>query len=136
AERIWRRFGRAVEITVWGLPVALLGSAVAFFLALPAGSTMWWTPAGFVIAALAAVWLGLRADDPRETYRPAAAVLCLGLPVLRHLVGGTSWSEAIMGGHAAVLTIDLLLICAGLVLLKLRTSAVLGGRRALQGPAE
>ncbi|MEL6204183.1 MAG: PepSY-associated TM helix domain-containing protein [Pseudomonadota bacterium] len=117
-EPVWRRFGRVVEIAVWGLPLALLGTTVAFFLAAPAGDTLWWTPAGFLISAGLVVWLGLRAGDVACAFRPIAAGLCIGLPVLRHLTGGTSWSEALIAGQTGVLTIDILLIAVGLVLLQ------------------
>ncbi|MEM9011160.1 MAG: PepSY-associated TM helix domain-containing protein [Pseudomonadota bacterium] len=110
---LWRHFARAVRITVWGLPLALLGSAVAFFITLPAGDPLWWTPAGFLIASAIAIWMGLGERDPTPRYRVAGAILCLGLPLLRHITGGTSWSEAILIGNAEVLTIDLLLLFAG-----------------------
>ncbi|MEO0993442.1 MAG: PepSY-associated TM helix domain-containing protein, partial [Pseudomonadota bacterium] len=114
--RLWQRFARAIDITLWGLPVALLGSAVAYFLARPMGDPLWWTPAGFLLAAGGAVALGLRRGDPAEAYRRLLAALCLGLPLLRHLTGGASWSEVLIAGQLEVLTVDLLLICCGALL--------------------
>ncbi|MEM6680338.1 MAG: PepSY-associated TM helix domain-containing protein [Pseudomonadota bacterium] len=118
----WRQFGTIVEITVWGLPLALLGSAVAFFIMLPTGNTLWWTPFGFLLAAGAAIWIGLRTENVSGTFQPIIAALCIGLPVLRHLTGGTSWSEALLEGETTVLTIDILLVIAGLALLRYGTT--------------
>ncbi|MEM8625041.1 MAG: PepSY-associated TM helix domain-containing protein [Pseudomonadota bacterium] len=119
ADRLWRRFGVAVEITLWGLPFALLTSAVAFFIALQFSDTLWWTPAGFLIGCAMAIVLGLKARDPGDVLRPWVGALCLGLPVLRHLMGGTSWSEALLRGDVSVLTIDILLLIGGVWLLRL-----------------
>ncbi|MEM9765469.1 MAG: PepSY-associated TM helix domain-containing protein [Pseudomonadota bacterium] len=135
-EPVWRGFGRTIEIAVWGLPLALLGTAAAFFVAAPAGDTLWWTPAGFLISAGLIAWLGLRARDVVRTFRPIAGGLCLGLPVLRHITGGTSWSEALIAGQTGVLTIDLLLIAAGLVLLRALPSQHFAAPRPLPGAAE
>ncbi|MEM6488755.1 MAG: PepSY domain-containing protein [Pseudomonadota bacterium] len=133
---LWRRFGIAVEVTIWSLPIGLLGSAVAFFLTLPSGDPIRWTPAGFVAALLIAVWIGARCRDRVRRLRSVAGVLCLGLPLLRHLTGGTSWSEALIDGQSAVLTIDLLLLCAGGVLLAARTAWPARRPAMAMGPAE
>ena len=60
---LWRGFSRAVQTTGYGLPVAMLTSAYAFFLARPAGDPFWWTPVGFLPGAALAIWLGLRIAD-------------------------------------------------------------------------
>ncbi|MEO0957575.1 MAG: PepSY-associated TM helix domain-containing protein [Pseudomonadota bacterium] len=132
----WHGFGRAVEITVWGLPVALLGCAVAFFLAAPAGDTYWWTPAGFVIASFIVIRIGLKAANVSATLRPIAGALCLLLPLLRHLTGGTSISEAVIEGELAVLSIDLLLVFGGLALLNMLPTLRPRASVPTPGPAE
>lgn len=113
----WRHVGRAVTVTIWGLPLALLGSAVGFFVTLPAGDPIWWTPASFVLACVVLIAMGCGRRDPSERYCWLLGALCLGLPLLRHLTGGTSWSEALLDGQAAVLSIDLLLLGLGVAAL-------------------
>lgn len=133
--RLWQRFDRAVVITLWGLPIALLGAAVAFFLARPVGDPLWWTPVGFLVAGCGAITLGLSPRDPAARYRRVVALLCIGLPVLRHLTGGASWSEVLLLGQFEVLTIDLLLLISG-SLLSLADAPRLFLRARVLEPAE
>ncbi|MEM0922426.1 MAG: PepSY-associated TM helix domain-containing protein [Pseudomonadota bacterium] len=116
-QAVWRRFAWAITISAWGLPLAMLGSAAAFFLTLPAGDPTFWTPMGFLIAAIAAIFVGLGPQDPSDRFRVVFAVSCLALPLLRHLTGGTAWSDALAGGQVEVISIDLLLLALGAVLL-------------------
>src|SRR3546814_6438281 len=94
----------------------MCGSAYAFFLSLPAGDPLFWTPLGFVAAALVTVALGCGIrDEARLTgllWRGLAVGLAL-LPLLRLAVGGTSWAEAVAAGHGEVFSVDLLLLLAG-----------------------
>ena len=117
-EPLWQGFGRAVTVVAYGLPLAMLGAAHAFFLALPAGDPFWWTPAGFVIAAAACIGFGAVAAEPRLTLvlQRTLAGGCLALPVLRMVSGGTSWAAALARGNGAVLSVDLLLIAVGALL--------------------
>ncbi|MEM7508378.1 MAG: PepSY-associated TM helix domain-containing protein [Pseudomonadota bacterium] len=115
-QRIWQRLGRAITITAWGLPLAMLGSAFAFFLTLPAGDPVWWTPAGFVIAAFAAIAAGLGAEDPSDRYRRALALACLALPLLRQFSGGTAWGDALVDGQMAIIAVDMSLFLLGALL--------------------
>ncbi|MEM1275969.1 MAG: PepSY-associated TM helix domain-containing protein [Pseudomonadota bacterium] len=117
-ERVWRRFNRAITITIWGLPIAMIGSTYGFLFTLPAGDTMWWTPASFAVAALASIWMGVGKRDPSATYAKVLGMLCLGLPLFRHVMGGTSWSEALLTGNGIILSIDILLVIAGVLLLR------------------
>lgn len=113
----WRRFGRAVTTVGYGLPLAMLASAWAYFLSLPAGDVFWWTPAGFVIGAAGAILLGLMTGDDmrlRRLLTVAIAAGCVALPVLRMATGGTDWAEAFTHGYGAVLALDLVLIVIGL----------------------
>ncbi|PJN93121.1 hypothetical protein CNY89_23485, partial [Amaricoccus sp. HAR-UPW-R2A-40] len=41
---VWIRFGRAVEVTAYGLPFAMVASAWGFFLTRPAADPFLWTP--------------------------------------------------------------------------------------------
>lgn len=120
AQPLWRRFARAVTVVAWGLPLAMLGSAWAYFLSLPAADPFWWTPAGFVIAALACILAGFAMPDEAQLvrlFRRAVAIGCIGLPLLRLIAGGTGWASAIANGYGAVLSIDLLFLAGGAALL-------------------
>ncbi|MEM9369649.1 MAG: hypothetical protein AAGA26_00700, partial [Pseudomonadota bacterium] len=110
----WQKFNRSLVISLWGLPIAMMGSAVAFFLTLPAGDPVWWTPAAFVITSLVVISMGLGKTDPSARYRWMLAGLCFVTPLLRMMTGGTSWSEALMTGTGEVISIDLVLILSGL----------------------
>ena len=113
---LWRRFGRALTVTSLGLPVAMLASAWAYFLALPAADPFFWTPLGFLAGAVACIVLGLRVateDRLRALFWRILTWACLLLPPLRLATGGTSWAEALARGHGEVLSIDLLLLAAG-----------------------
>ena len=97
----WRGFGRAVQITGYGLPIAMLASAYAFFPSRPAGDPFWWTPAGFVLGAAIAIAVGLRVPDPARLgtlYQRLLGAACLLLPVLRLATGGMDWAEALLAG--------------------------------------
>ncbi|MEM6933885.1 MAG: PepSY-associated TM helix domain-containing protein [Pseudomonadota bacterium] len=113
-DQTWQKFNRSLVISLWGLPIAMMGSAVAFFLTLPAGDPVWWTPAAFVITSLVVISMGLGKTDPSARYRWMLAGLCFVTPLLRMMTGGTSWSEALMTGTGEVISIDLVLILSGL----------------------
>ncbi|MEM9439394.1 MAG: PepSY-associated TM helix domain-containing protein [Pseudomonadota bacterium] len=117
---LWQRFRHVVTVVIWGLPLGMLTSAAAYFLALPVGDPEWWTPLGFMIGAAAAIVLGIRHETATTKLRMATALMCLGLPLLRHLTGGTSWSEALMAGAGTIMMIDMLLMAAGVMLLRRR----------------
>lgn len=137
SEPLWRGFQRAVKVIIWGVPFAMLVSATVFFLALPAGDPHFWTPLGFLLAAGFAGTLAVRGAAVDGQLRLATAVLCIALPLLRQFAGGTSWSEALIGGGGEILVIDTLLIAAGLFLLrKARKVARNKGPAPIQAPAE
>ena len=106
----WQRFGRVVTVFIWGLPLALLSSAISFFLSSTFGDPTWWTPVGFVIGCISFITLGLAVKLPETAYRLAAVCLCVALPAARQLTGGPSWLDAFAGAHAEILVIDMLLL--------------------------
>ena len=113
---VWRRFGRAVEATGYGLPLAMIASAWGFFLTRPAGDPFFWTPLSFVAGAALAIWLGARTPDQARLgrlFRRLLGAACLGLPALRLATGGMDWAEALIHGQTDVLSMDLSLLVAG-----------------------
>jgi len=119
-ERLWRGFARAVSVVGYGLPLAMLASAYAFFLSSPAANAFWWTPAGFLLASAAAIVFGCAVRDDRRltlAFRRSLAIGCLALPLLRMAAGGTSWAEAFSQGLGTVISVDLALAILGGALL-------------------
>ena len=141
--RLWRNFDRAVQITGYGLPLAMLVSGYAFFLSRPAWDPFFWTPAGFVVGAALAIAVGLAdidGDALGARYRRLLGLACLGLPILRMATGGMDWAEALLARQTDVLAVDLFLFVAGGSLLRWRPAALRGGvveaGDAVPGPAE
>ena len=141
-ERLWRNFDRAVQITGYGLPLAMLTSGYAFFLTRPAGDPFFWTPVAFLVGAALAIAMGVRAVDTDTLgarYRRVLGLACVALPVLRMATGGMDWAEALIAGQTDVLAVDLFLLIAGGCLLRWRALAAAarrrtGGGAALAGP--
>lgn len=115
----WRRFGQAVQVVGYGLPLGMLVSGFAFFLSRPALDPFFWTPVGFVLGVGIAVALGVRIPEERRYGTVAQrllATLCLLLPVLRLAGGGMDWATALLNGQTDIVTVDLLLLVAGVSL--------------------
>jgi hypothetical protein len=142
SDRLWRAFDRAVAITGYGLPLAMLAAACAFFLSRPAWNPFFWTPAGFVLGAALAVALGVRPDAQAlgPQYGRMLGLACLALPVVRMATGGMDWAEALLARQIDVLAVDLFLLVSGAALLRWQAIAASMGRRgsgtAVPGPAE
>jgi hypothetical protein len=118
-----------VTVVGYGLPVAMLSCAYAYFLALGAGAdAFWWTPAGFLIGIIPGVLPGFMARDEdalRQFYRGLLGAGMLLLPFTRMATGGLDWAAAIAQGQGTVLSVDLVmfLLGAGLVRWARRASA-------------
>ena len=128
-----RRPGRGLGALRWsvstigfGLPVALLGSAVAFFLSYGTGAASFWTPAAFVAVAVATLgYAGVVRDPARihEHLRVAAAMGCFLVPALRMATGGPAWDVAVQAEQGIVVALDVLLVASGAGLLVSRRGA-------------
>ena len=109
----------ALSAVTLGLPLALLGSAVGFFAAYGSGTASFWTPAAFLIASGAIVAYAIWRRRPERLdrhFRIAVTAACLVAVVLRIAAGGPSWPVAIAAGQPVIVTVDLLLLCAGAAL--------------------
>lgn len=119
----------SVSTMGFGLPVALLGSALAFFLSYGTGSASLWTPVAFVVVAGATLgYAGVVRDPARvhEHLRIAAATGCFLLPALRMVAGGPAWDAAVQAEQGIIVTLDVLLVASGVGLLVSRRGARLG----------
>jgi uncharacterized iron-regulated membrane protein len=141
----WRIFERLTVVTAYGLPIALLASAYAFFAAYPAGDPVTWTPLGFVIAAGVIVLAGLLVAEPTRLGAGLAWIAALGLvglPVARMAFGGPGWAEAMAAGKTEVVAVDLCMLIGGLCGLWFARSATRPlpaarmGATFSEGPAE
>ncbi|MEM7097694.1 MAG: PepSY-associated TM helix domain-containing protein [Pseudomonadota bacterium] len=114
----WLRIG--MGIATYGIPLALLGSSAAFFLSYGSGNASFWTPVGFlIVSAGVLVYAGWLRDTFRlnQHFLLASGVMSLVVVALRLLVGGPGWMTALQAGQSIIVTVDLLLICAGAVML-------------------
>ncbi len=112
---------RIVVMTGLGLPFALACSAAAFLVALPLGTAVFWTPAGFIVAS-AAVTVGSAfwtsgASLGRVLERTTGAVMIV-LPPLRLMMGGPGWTSAIAAGQPIIPALDIAFLFAGMLLVR------------------
>lgn len=111
----FRLLRASMSIITYGIPLALLGSAMAFFLSYGSGSASFWTPTGFVIASgLILTLAALRRDNDR-LHRELAigtAMLCVIVVALRIASGGPGWLSALSADQAIIISMDLLLLFA------------------------
>jgi hypothetical protein len=107
---------RVVTIIGLGLPLALLCTAVAFFLTTSSGQALFWTPAGFLIAAAAIILGGFLLPDRSKLsafLQAATGVLMLVLPLLRLFMGGPGWNVALSEGQPIIVAVYIALLLAG-----------------------
>jgi uncharacterized iron-regulated membrane protein len=116
-QRGCRALGR---MTVWvggGLPFAMAAAAAAYFISLPSLSTVFWTPAAFLIAAALALVPALLMRSI-ERLAPllfgATGILLMALPLLRAAAGGPGWGAALASGQSAVPALDFLVVSGGI----------------------
>lgn len=124
---------RSVTVIGFGLPVALLVSAVGFLIAMPLGSAVFWTPAAFIIAAALAILGGvvLRNAALERALQLAMGWLMIALPAIRILTGGIGWRGALEAQQPIIIAVDLaLLIAGGWVVWRLR------GQRRMMAPGD
>ena len=138
--RMWlaRRTERGLAALRWsvstigfGLPVALLGSALAFFLSYGTGSASFWTPVAFVAVAVATLgYAGIVRNPVRihEHLGVAAATGCFLVPVLRMVAGGPAWDVAAQAEQGIIVALDILLFASG--------AWILVGRRGVRRRTE
>lgn len=133
---------RMVTVVGFGLPFALLVSAVAFLIAMPLGSAVFWTPAAFVAASAVAITAGILLkthDFLNRTLQLAIALLLITLPLIRLATGGPGWLASLAAGQVAIMAIDLAMLLGGSwvlwTIMGSRMRDIATGHSALQ-PAE
>lgn len=116
----WRRIGRLVLATVYGLPIALCGATLAFFLSLPSQSTNFWTATGFLVASagcLSIAWWISDTDRLRRLCRVVLGGVLLSLPIVRFKISDDGWIQLSASQNIAVVVLDFTLLLAGAGLL-------------------
>ncbi|MET0250139.1 MAG: PepSY-associated TM helix domain-containing protein [Sphingobium sp.] len=108
---------RTLTVVGFGLPLALTVSAAAFLVTMPLGSSVYWTPAAFLIASALTILLGIVApsnDRLTWTIRGATGLVMLSLPPLRLLAaGGPGWGEAVAVGQPVIAALDIAFLAVG-----------------------
>ncbi|MEM1138680.1 MAG: PepSY-associated TM helix domain-containing protein [Pseudomonadota bacterium] len=116
-EALWRFFDRVIGIVGYGLPIAMVGAAYGFFLALALGDPEVWTPWAFIIVSGVCIAVGLavrRLDLLSAIYRGSLGLGCFCLPLVRLEVGGSGWVEALAAGRPMIPTLDVFFFLTGL----------------------
>jgi len=117
---VWRLLGQLVPYVGYGLPICLCCSAVGYFFGLRFSDPLHWTPKGFgggaVLTAIPMVliWNQLRLN---QIYQTVLGMLLVILPLLRILLSGTGWIDAVSSGNGIVMSVDLIFFCAGISIL-------------------
>lgn len=107
---------RMVAVVGFGLPFALVAAAAAFLVTMPAGSAVFWTPTGFLIASAGAILCGILQPTSATASRAlqmGTGVIMILLPALRLATGGPSWTDAITAGQPIIPAVDLAFLVAG-----------------------
>ncbi|MEW9855340.1 PepSY-associated TM helix domain-containing protein [Novosphingobium sp. M1R2S20] len=111
---------RSLVIVGLGLPLALLGSGIAFLLTMPLGTATFWTPAGFLIASAMVIAAGAfwrSAASFAQVLVAMTGVVMVALPPLRLMNGGPGWTTALAAGQWVIVAVDLALVVSGAALL-------------------
>ncbi|MEM8985091.1 MAG: PepSY-associated TM helix domain-containing protein [Pseudomonadota bacterium] len=132
---LWRRFEIATTITGYGVNIALACAVLGFFLSLPFGMTLFWTPAGFVLGAS----MSIAAGCGMQTRKSRRAALHYGLALLLIVVPlariGTGGGFGRFGIDPIVVMMDLLCIIAALWMLASEITRRRGLAPHFAGPA-
>jgi uncharacterized iron-regulated membrane protein len=107
---------RTVTVIGFGLPLALLGTAAGFLIAMPRGTAVFWTPASFLIVSALVILAGfVLSTNAKLTLGLQTAIggLLLALPPIRLLTGGPGWASAIAAGQPVLVAIDMGMLLGG-----------------------
>ncbi len=132
----WLRIG--MGISTYGIPLALLGSGVAFFLTYGSGNASFWTPVGFLLSSAVVLgYAGWLRDSERLNHHflLVSGVLCLVVVLLRLATGGPGWMTALAAQQSIIVTVDLLLMLGGAAMIY-RYRVAARNRRRLQNIAQ
>ena len=111
---------RALELVVFGLPLAMAGAGYGFLLSYGSGNASSVTPWAFLSCAGAAIVIGFLIRDARRLagiLASAVGVACLLLVPLRLVMGGPGWIESVLQQQTMIVSIDLLLLLCGVALI-------------------
>ncbi|WP_380876295.1 hypothetical protein ACFB49_08090 [Sphingomonas sp. DBB INV C78] len=107
---------RTVSVIGFGLPFALLVCAAAFFIAMPQGSAVFWTPTAFLIASAVAIVAGILLPSRvalDHALQIGMGAVMIALPALRLVMGGPGWAQALGAGQPIIVALDIAFVLAG-----------------------
>lgn len=114
--RAWQRMAGVVSWMGYGLPLAMVLTAHAYFWVrasgVAVGSVQWAVFWAAAVAAALMIGLGSQARARAWMIRLSGAALLL-LPLSRWLCDGPSWASALNHGQQVVVSVDLALLVAG-----------------------
>lgn len=123
---LWSGAERGFQTVVWGLPLAMTGSAYGFFLSRHSPDPWSWTVTGFLAVTCVTITLAFlwRSDSPANIARQSKRALGIGLlilPLIRLQTGGISWAEAVSATQTDALFIDTLCLFGAAIFLMRRS---------------
>lgn len=136
---VWQKLSRLIPAFGFGTPVALVGGAIGYFIALPQGNAVSWTGWGFILSAILALMAACTIKSPQilsSLYRFSLGIGLLSLPLLRMVLGGIYWPELFASGNAMVIAMDLVFILGGGVTLALTLFRARGHLSSSEGSLE
>lgn len=115
-------FRRLIAVMVWGTPFCIALSAWGFLAAYNSGDTTVWVPAAFLLGVAVVFLLGFRIERPRQIARVLNGLnglVCMSAPALRWVSSDIGWGAAYAGGDMTLVSMDVFLIVAGLLFVRL-----------------
>ena len=110
-ERAWRWMHRALVVTTYGTPFALIGAGLAFFPAIGLqGDVHYWTAVGFLAVAALTIVLGFVAPTRGQLNNWLVYGVIIGmivLPVIRMVFTGQDWLTMFNDGKLTVIGMDM-----------------------------
>jgi uncharacterized iron-regulated membrane protein len=113
----WRQLARAVHWLGYGLPLALIGAAYGYFparaLAADVHQAMMSVFVGVLLISALLAWLLPSLPPVRRLLLGTTGIALLGLPALRLICGGPSWSQTFAAGLPTVPALDIAFALGG-----------------------
>lgn len=125
--RLWQSLSRLISIIGYGLPISMIGAAIGFLFSYSRYTQYVeiWTVNGFLIGIVFSFLVGLlfkSSERRKNVFQQLTGLGFISLPIIRSITSGHGWQG--YHGSSAVMSMDISLIIAGLILLLLTTNIV------------